>query len=121
MAQGEGGGRPMVVFDEKDISQIEALAAVLSKSQIADYFNIDENTLRAVEKRQPEVFSAYKKGKVKAIASVGSNLIQQSRTNVAAGIFYMKTQGGDHWKENRENETQGHNVVLQVVNPHEVD
>jgi len=96
--QGEGGGRPPVVFDEAKIAQVEALAAVLSKKQLADYFGICENTLREVEGRQPEVSEAYQKGRGKAIAGVASNLINQARNgNVAAAIFYLKTQAG--WKE----------------------
>ena len=75
--QGEGGGRPAVEFDDKDIAQVEALASVMTKGQIADYFGIEENTLRAVERRQPEVFEAYKKGKARAILKVSQNLLAQ--------------------------------------------
>jgi len=96
--QGEGGGRPIVEFDEEQVAQLEALAAVLNKSQIADYFGIAENTLREIEKRQPEVFEALKKGKSRAIASVATNLIKQAKSgNTTAGIFYLKTQAG--WRE----------------------
>jgi len=99
--QGEGGGRPKVVFDEGQVAQVEALAAVLSKKQIADYFGIDENTFRAVEERQTEVFQAYQKGRGKAIAGVASNLIAQARKgNVSAAIFYLKTQAG--WREDNQ-------------------
>ncbi len=99
--QGEGGGRPTVVFDLQQVAQVEALAAVLNKAQLADYFNICENTLREVEARQPEVFEAYKRGRSKAIAGVGSNLIAQARKgNITAAIFYLKTQAG--WKESTE-------------------
>jgi len=119
--QGEGGGRPVVVFDDRDVAQCEALAAVLNKEQIADYFGIDQNTLRAVEKRQPEVFHALKKGKAKAVAGAGMNLIQQSKRGITtATIFYLKTQGGPQWRENQQGGSGG-NVVLQVVNPNEVD
>lgn len=98
--QGDGGGRDPVVFDEAQIAQVEALSAVLTKGQMADYFGICENTFREVEKRQPEVTEAYKRGKGKAIAGVGSNLISQARKgNVAAAIFYLKTQAG--WKEDQ--------------------
>jgi len=96
--QGEGGGRPLASFDEAQVAQVEALAAVLSKGQMADYFGISENTFRAIEERQPEVFEAYQKGRGKAIAGVASNLITQARNgNVSAAIFYLKTQAG--WKE----------------------
>lgn len=103
--QGDGGGQPPIVFDESKVAQVEALAAVLSKGQMADYFGISETTLRAIEARQPEVLDAYKRGKSKAIASVGSNLISQARNgNTTAAIFYMKTQGG--WKEDKSEERE---------------
>ncbi len=96
--QGDGGGRPIIEFTPEQITQLEALAAVLTKGQIADYFSISETTLRAIEERQPEVSDAYKKGRVKQCASMGSNLIQLAKKgNVAANIFYLKTQAG--WRE----------------------
>lgn len=116
--QGEGGGRPPVVFDEAKIAQVEALAAVLSKKQMADYFGIDENTFRAVEERQPEVFQAYQKGRGKAIAGVGSNLITQARNgNVTAAIFYLKTQAG--WKEDHTEERELPPIVVNVHEPNQ--
>ena len=99
--QGDGGGRPPVVFDEQQIKLVESLASVLSKKQLADYFAVSETTLRAVEARQPEVSDAYKKGKSKAIAGIASNLISQARKgNMTAAIFYLKTQAG--WRENEQ-------------------
>tara|TARA_R110000822_G_scaffold13977_1_gene49265 strand:- start:684 stop:1064 length:381 start_codon:yes stop_codon:yes gene_type:complete len=96
--QGDGGGRPIIEFTLEQITQLEALAAVLTKGQVADYFSISETTLRAIEERQPEVSDAYKKGRVKQCASMGSNLIQLAKAgNVAANIFYLKTQAG--WRE----------------------
>lgn len=101
--QGDGGGRPPIVFDEAQTAQVEALAAVLSKGQMADYFNISENTLREIEERQPEVSEAYKRGKAKAIGNVAKNLISQAQMgNITAAIFYLKTQAG--WKEDKEAE-----------------
>jgi len=96
--QGDGGGRPAVELTAEQIIELKALASVLNKSQVADYFGISENTLRAIEKRQPEVFAAYKKGRVNQIAGMGSNLVQLAKKgSVAANIFYLKTQAG--WKE----------------------
>lgn len=96
--QGDGGGRPPVVFDQAQIAQVEALAAVLSKGQMADYFGISENTLREIESRQIDVSEAYKRGKAKAIGGIAQNLISQARSgNTTAAIFYLKTQAG--WKE----------------------
>ena len=101
--QGNGGGRPPVVFDEAQTAQVEALAAVLSKGQMADYFGISENTFREIEERQPEVSEAYKRGKAKAIGNVAKNLISQAQMgNITAAIFYLKTQAG--WKEDKESE-----------------
>jgi hypothetical protein len=103
--QGDGGGRPPVVFTPEQIIELQALAAVLTKAQVADYFGICENTLREIEKRQPEVSEAYKKGRVKQVASMGSNLIQMAKGgNVTANIFYLKTQGG--WKETEADEKE---------------
>ena len=104
--QGDGGGRPPVVFDEAQTAQVEALAAVLSKGQMADYFGISETTLREIENRQPEVSDAYKRGKAKAIGNVAKNLINQAQAgNISAAIFYLKTQAG--WKETQVNEHTG--------------
>ena len=48
--------------------------------------------------RQPEVSERYKKGKVDAISSVAQGLLQQAREgNMAAAIFFLKTQAG--WRE----------------------
>ena len=96
--QGDGGGRPSVELTPDQIIELQALSAVLTKAQVADYFGICENTLREIEKRQPEVSEAYKRGRVQQIARMGSNLIQMAKGgNVTANIFYLKTQGG--WKE----------------------
>ena len=96
--QGDGGGRPVIELTAEQIIELKALASVLNKSQVADYFGISENTLRAIEKRQPEVFAAYKKGRVNQVVGMGTNLIQLAKAgSVAANIFYLKTQAG--WKE----------------------
>ena len=59
--QGDGGGRPAIEFTEEQTIELKALASVLTKGQLAEYFNISETTLRAIEVRQPEVSDAYKK------------------------------------------------------------
>lgn len=111
--QGDGGGRPPVIFSPEQVIELQALSAVLNKSQVADYFGITEKTLREIEKRQPEVSTAYKKGKVKQVASMGSNLVKLAKQgNVSANIFYLKTQGG--WKEEQQEplEIPPLNIVL---------
>lgn len=116
--QGDGGGRPLIVFDDSQVAQVEALAAVLSKKQLADHMDVSETTFREIEARQPEVFDAYKRGKAKAISRMGQSLIMQAEDgNTAAAIFYLKTQAG--W---RETEPEGnHNITLQIVKPDGAD
>jgi hypothetical protein len=117
--QGDGGGRPPVELTPEQIIELKALASVLNKAQVADYFGICENTLRALEKRQPEVSEAYKKGRVNQIAGMGSNLIQLAKAgNVSANIFYLKTQAG--WREN-EAEAQEIPPINIVVDHRAID
>jgi hypothetical protein len=92
------GGRPVKVLTETDVTKLEALACVLTKSQVADYFGMTEKTLRAIEGRQPEVSTAYRKGKAMAIVDVASSLYEQAKNgNIQAAKFYLKTQAG--WRE----------------------
>ena len=94
------GGRPPKKLDDKQIAQVEALASVLTKARLADYFGMTEKTLRAVEERQPEVNTAYRKGKAMAIASVATSLYDQAMAgNFYAMKFYLQTQAG--WSEKR--------------------
>ena len=114
--QGEGGGRPMRVFDTAEIAQVEALAAIMSKRQLCDYFCVGETTFREIEGRQPEVSDAYKRGKAKAIGSVGQSLIQNAKQgNVTAQIFYLKTQAG--WRETDEDHTQREPITINIIKP----
>ena len=118
--QGDGGGRPAVELTAEQVIELKALSAVLNKSQVADYFGISENTLRAIEKRQPEVSAAYKKGRVNQIAGMGSNLIKLAKAgNVSANIFYLKTQAG--WKEDQSEaiDIPAINIVVdgRAINP----
>ena len=90
-----------IVFDEKQMAQVEALASVLTLEQMSDYFGIARNTFNAVCERQPEVLEHYKKGKAKAIGNVAKNLLTiANKGNLTAIIFYLKTQAG--WREQAE-------------------
>ena len=91
MSEKNKGGRPAFAFNDEQIIQIEALGAVLSLAQIADYFGIALNTFHAACERQPEVLERYKRGQAKAIGSVAQNLLMQAREgNLTAAIFYLK-------------------------------
>lgn len=104
--QGDGGGRPKKVLTDEQVKEVETLAAVLNQEQIADYFGITRVTFNEIMVRQPDVSIHYKRGKAKAIGSIGGNLIGQAKAgNVSAAIFYLKTQAG--WSEAKaENEQE---------------
>ena len=44
------GGWPVKVLTETDVIKLEALACVLTESQVVDYFGMTEKTLRAIGK-----------------------------------------------------------------------
>ena len=99
--QGEGGGRILTVITEDQLQQIEKLASVLSKQQIADYLGIGRTTFYDIEQRQPEVLEHYNRGKAKAIGSVARGLLQKAQSgDTPSTIFYLKTQAG--WKEKQD-------------------
>ena len=89
------------VFTEVELSQVEALASVLSADQIADYFGVCRTTFYSIMDRQPEVSERYKKGRAKAIGNVAKGLLKKAMDgDNTAMIFYLKTQAG--WRERVE-------------------
>ena len=116
------GGRPTKHLSENDVIQIEALAAMCTKGQIADYFGMTEKTFRAIEQRQPEVFTAYRRGKAKAVAEVGSALYQKAlEGDIRAMQFYLKTQAGWSEKNSIELSTPQNNAwTIEIVRPEEI-
>lgn len=101
MAEKNKGGRPTIVLDDDQVAQVEALGAVLSLEQIADYFGIGRTTFHHIMDRQPEVAERYKKGKARAIGSVANGLLQRAQAgDTASAIFYLKTQA--RWTERQE-------------------
>lgn len=118
--QSKPNGRPPTVFTPQQVEQVEKLASMLTKSQLADLFGVSENTFRAIEERQPEVSAAYKRGKASAIIDISRNLIQQSnKGNTAATIFYLKTQAG--WRETDESQVQREPITINIVKPDGAD
>lgn len=94
-----------IVLRDEQISQVEALASVLSLEQVADYFGISKPTFYKIMERQPEVAERFKKGKAKAIVTIGKNLIEQAKDgNLTAIIFYLKTQAG--WRETEQQDIE---------------
>jgi len=97
MANGEAG-RPEIELTEKQIDEVETLAAVLSTGDIADYFGIGRTTFYALMERNAHISERYKKGRAKAKGAIAGSLIQKARSGeLGAQIFYLKTQCG--WKE----------------------
>jgi len=92
------GGRPAKVISKEQITEIEELSALLNKTQLAEYYGMTAKTFRAVEERQPEVFTAYRRGKANKIAQVASALLKAvDRGDMRAIQFFLKTQAG--WTE----------------------
>ena len=116
----ERNGRPPTVLSTKQIDQVEALAAVCTKAQIAAYFGVTEKTFRAIEQRQPEVFTAYSRGRARAVADIGSILYQKALDgDIRAMQFYLKTQAG--WSEksrlelSNTDESQDQRWIIELI------
>ncbi len=93
-------------LSDKDIEQVEKLAAVLNLEQMADFFGVSLSTLYGEMQRNKIGHKAYKKGKSKAIAFVATSLLSEARKgNLTAQIFYLKTQA--RWRER-------HEVVVEI-------
>lgn len=108
------------MFNDKQIGECEVLAAVLTKAQIADYFGIHEDTLRAVEERQEEVFRALKKGKAKAVAGIGRGVLARALAgDNSASFFYLKCQGG--WSEKIQIEADVETRVTLQLDGKDID
>lgn len=96
------------------MQQLEALAAVLTQAQIADYFGIGRTTFYEMVKRDQKISEHYKKGRAKAIVNISGNLIQQAKSgNTSAAMFYLKTQAG--WRERDDESTTTKTENIQKV------
>lgn len=125
-------GRPRATLTEKQVTELGALAAYLTQEQIADYFGITDRTLRNIFEREPDIYSVYKQGAVKAIARSAQTLTKIAwgykdvltgpnneivkdengdpvetyfRPDKAALMFHLKTKGG--WRETDRLELTG--------------
>ena len=62
-----------------------------TKSQMAVYFGMAEKTFKALEERQPEVSTAYRTGRAKGIANIGSVLYEKALSgDIKAVQFLLK-------------------------------
>jgi predicted DNA-binding protein YlxM (UPF0122 family) len=99
-----------ITLNEAQIAQVEALAAYLSISQIADYFGFSKRAFYDIRKRQPEVLAAYNKGVAKACSFVGNMLMgfirekENTASKLSAITFYLRTRGG--WGSENKNDNE---------------
>ncbi len=109
------GGRPRKALSDEQKAQVEALAAVLSQEQVADYFGIGRNTFIAMMERDQEVLERYKRGKARAIKDVSQGLLQKAlQGDTVCMMFYLKTQAG--WREtNRVDHTSSDGTMSPTV------
>lgn len=113
------GGRPPIVLTDEQIKELEDMAAYFTIEQIADYFDISEKCLYDLRHRNNEVFTAYKKGRMRKIyryaktlenKAFGMSETEISKCDTASIIFYLKTQAG--WSEKKDL-----NVTTEDVTP----
>ena len=91
-------GRPKFSISDDQKERIGNLAKTLTQEQIADFLGISRRTFIEMLNRDEELSAQYKKGKSQAIAGVGQHLLKNCADgNVAAQIFFLKTQAG--WSE----------------------
>jgi len=113
------GGRPVKTLEQEQLTELETLAGVLNKEQLAEYFGITAKTFRAIEERQPEVFTAYRKGKARTIAKVASALMKAiDRGDMRAIQFFLKTKAGwteKHALEVSAAEPEDNNWTIKVM------
>ncbi|WP_313349369.1 hypothetical protein [Paracoccus sp. (in: a-proteobacteria)] len=103
----EGGpGRPSKTLTYEQEVQLEALASALSVQQIADYFGISRSLLFKIMADDPDIKARYDMGRAKAVEQVAGKLLDKAQNgDLAAIIFYLKTQAG--WRETNRMEVSG--------------
>jgi hypothetical protein len=108
--------REHIVFNDKQIEEVEKLARTLNCQQIADYMGIGIATFRRIRHRDEDVMIAYKKGKAGALDFVASKLMEKIiQGDTASIIFYLKTQGG--WSETKSTDidTDTENILKREL------
>lgn len=89
-----GGTKPKIEIT--DLEVIEELAEYgLIKEEIADHLGISRDTLNEREKENPDISVAIKRGRVKALAESGKQLMKKIRAgDITAIIWAQKSLGG---------------------------
>ena len=97
----------MTIPLEIDIAQVEELAARgLTMEQIATSLGVSDTTLYRRKATMKEVSEAIKRGKRRGVVTIANKLFEAAEAgNMAAVIFFLKTQGG--WREKQQVELAG--------------
>ena len=98
------GRRPKTLTPEQK-AQVEALAAFLSKEQIADYFGVARNTFTAIMEREPDVAERFARGRARAIGAIAKGVIDRAQNgDQRSAEFYLERVGG--WASNAKREVK---------------
>lgn len=110
------GGRPKIILTDKQIAQVEALAAYLPIIKICNHMGFSETAFYELRCRDVTVYEAYNRGVAKGEAFAGSSLMQfmsyesetpnmaQLQMKLQAVTFYLRMKAG--WSEKQLIETK---------------
>lgn len=103
-------GRPKKTITPQTIAKVERLAGLGTRlDEIAIACDVSPSTLDRWLK-QPDVERAYRKGRIHATAEVAEKLFDLAMTgDVAACIFWLKSQAG--WSDKPHQEEEQKNVA----------
>lgn len=91
-------GPPQHYFSPEQIAEVEVLASVLNRTQIANYFGIGDETFKNIRERQPELDEAWLRGRANQVRLIGKSLVQRAlQGDFKAQRFYLAVQAG--WTE----------------------
>lgn len=95
------GPKPCWEVTSDVIRKIEEMSGLMKQEEMWNYFGVCKDTWYDRKNKHPEMAEAIKRGKPKKKMFVASSLMNQIKNgNVAAMIFYLKTQGG--WSEKKK-------------------
>ena len=127
------GGRPTDHKDEYNEQAYKLCLLGAIDKDLADFFEVSEQTINAWKKKQPKFLESIKKGKAEADSNVAKSLYERATgykhedTHVSnyqgditltkltkhyppdttAGIFWLKNRKSDAWKDRQEIEHSG--------------
>ena len=109
-------GRKPKTLTPEQVAQVEALAAFLTKEQIADYFGVVRNTFTAMMERDPEIHERFARGRARAIGSIAKGVIDRAQNgDQRSAEFYLERVGG--WSSQSRHEVETSTVDVRVTRP----